>query len=240
MSDVPVIVRIDEDGEPISITDAMAEVIEDVRAQGMAMRAASRPVIEVEAVPVRGRTGRKGRPTRCNAKLIETICQRIVEGEYQESAALAVGISRATFFQWKAKGEEARTRLAAGGSVPNNQLIYVDFLDAVEEARAKAEARVIAALQRSALGGEVSKLTEWTDDQGNLHREVTFTRPNVAAQTWWLERSFPDRYGRRIEVSGPEGGAIPVEVEVSARDLLKQKLGQASRRLGQGETSDTE
>ena len=41
--------------------------------------------------------------------------------------------------------------------------------------------------------------------------------PNAAVLTWRLERRHPERWGRRrIEVSGPDGEAIPIDARVSA------------------------
>lgn len=225
MTDLSVNVRTDEDGEPISITDAMEEVLEDVRNQAMARLTGEKKA------PLPKRRRPRGRPTRLHSSLIEEVCDRIRQGEHQETAALAVGIKKATYFSWKAKGEEARIGAENGIPVPPEKAIYVQFIDSVDEARALAESRVIQAVQRAAIGGDISSLREWNDEAGNLHREVSFTRPNVAAMTWWLERAFPQRYARKIEVSGPGGEAIPVEVEVSARDLLRKKLGDAAERL---------
>lgn len=225
MSDVPVIVRRDDDGEPISVMDSMAEVLEDVRRQGVDL------LTRNPKPPSPKRYRPKGRPTRLHQALIEEVCDRIRQGEHQETAALAVGIKKSTYFSWKAKGDEARIGAENGIPVPPGKAIYVQFLDAVDEARALAESRVVQAVQRAAIGGDISSLREWEDDAGNLHREVSFTRPNVAAMTWWLEKAFPQRYARRVEVSGPGGEAIPVEVEVSARDLLRKKLGESAERL---------
>lgn len=219
------IVRRDEDGNPISITDDLEEVLEDLRGQAMSLLTqGKKPAL------VAKRHGR-GRPTRLHARLIEDVCDRIREGEHQETAALAVGIPKSSFFSWKAKGEEARSARDNGVPVPPDRKIFVEFVDAVDEARALAESRMIQAVQRAGIGGDVSSLREWEDDRGNLHREVYFVKPNVAAQTWWLERAFPAKYARRLEVSGPGGEAIPVEVEVSARDLLRKKLGETAERL---------
>lgn len=225
MSDVPIIVRQDSNGEPISVTDSLEEVLADARAQGMGL------LVRAVKAPLDRRHRAKGRPTRLHQALIEEVSTRIAQGEHQETAALAVGISKSTFYSWKAKGEEARNARDNGVPVPKERAIYVEFLEAVDEARALGVSRVVQAVQRAAIGGDVASLREWEDDAGNLHREVTFTRPNVAAMTWWLERAEPQKYARRLEVSGPGGEAIPVEVEVSARDLLRRKLGEQAERL---------
>lgn len=69
---------------------------------------------------------------------------------------------------------------------------YRQFRDAVMRARVEAEARAVVVVQKAAL-------TDWR------------------AASWWLERAFPDRWGRRqkLEHSGPQGGPIPAEVRVT-------------------------
>lgn len=206
---------------------ALDRVVEDARIQGMAERE-KRADTRGPKTPAK----RTGRPTRLHQGLIDAVVERVRAGEHQDAAAAAVGIPTSTYHSWKSKGNEARLAAESGVPVPENRRIFVDFLEAVEQARGEAESRMIQSLQRAAIGGEVVQVREWVDDNGLEHREATFTRPNVAAMTWWLERAFPQRYARRVEVSGPEGGAIPVEVEVSARDILKKKLGQVADRMG--------
>lgn len=84
---------------------------------------------------------------------------------------------------------------------------YREFREAVERARAEAEVRNVGLIQRSASEGT------WQ------------------AAAWFLERSFPNRWGRRErhEVVGSGGG--PVEVSVDA-EALESRLAAiiASRR----------
>lgn len=181
---------------------------------------------------------RRGRPTRLTPAVRGLVVRNILAGAFQETAAIAAGVPKSTYHSWKARGEEVRSRLDAewGGdraNIPEEERPYVEFLDAIEEARAQVELRYIEAVERVSLGGEVESVHEWEDDAGRTHRRITFRRPASRPMTWFLERSFPERYARRIEVGGPEGGPIPVEVEVSARDLLKRRLEEMAERTGQ-------
>ena len=180
-----------------------------------------------------GRRTRKplGRPTRLHQGLIDQVADLVRKGYYQETAAVAVGISSSTYHLWKARGQEARTAADSGVPIPAKEAIYVQFLETVEKARAEALGEVVEVHRNVALGGVVTEIEEWTDDDGHVHTKAVFERPNPKAMEWWMERSFPHLYGRRIEVGGPEGGPIPIEVEVSARDLLKKRLGQVAERL---------
>lgn len=70
---------------------------------------------------------------------------------------------------------------------------YDAFAAAVEEAQAMAEMRDLALIGKAAE-------SEWT------------------AAAWRLERKYPDKYGRRTktELSGPGGGAIPIDLSPDA------------------------
>jgi hypothetical protein len=81
-----------------------------------------------------------------------TIGQRLIEfvrgGSYKEDAALAVGISRASFFGYLARGRLDRE---AGKSSD-----FSDFLDGIEKAQAEANIRLIAKIERGAQGWQGS------------------------------------------------------------------------------------
>ena len=105
-----------------------------------------------------------GRPTKLTAETQQKIIGGLLLGLYQEQAALNAGISTTTFYQWMSKGR-----------TPNTP--YTEFRDAVEKARAEAEARKLSVIHTAAESGV------WQ------------------AAAWFLERSFPSRWGRRVEVT---------------------------------------
>lgn len=72
---------------------------------------------------------------------------------------------------------------------------YGEFREAVENAKAAAEVENVAIIRRAARDGT------WQ------------------AAAWWLERTRPQKYGRkeRYEVTGAEGGSL--QVDVSMQDL---------------------
>ena len=115
-----------------------------------------------------------GRPTKCTPERQERILQAIRAGNYVETATLAAGIGKSTFYGWLDR--------------------YPDFADAVQKARADAETRYVAVIEKAAG-------TSWQ------------------AAAWWLERTAPDRWGRRerrhahtfdepIRPSVPEGPRV--------------------------------
>ena len=104
-----------------------------------------------------------GRPTKLTEDTQQTIIGAIQLGMYQEQAALLAGINVGTFYRWMQQG------------AVDSDGIYFQFREAVEKARAEAEARKLRAIHIAA-------------DTGTWQ-----------AAAWWLERSFPKRWGRRIE-----------------------------------------
>lgn len=89
--------------------------------------------------------------------------------------------------------------------------IYREFRDAVKRARAESEIRNVGLVQRAASDGT------WQ------------------AAAWFLERSYPKKWGRhdRHEVTGPDGGPVSVAVD---SDALEARLAEViARRRGQHE-----
>ncbi len=76
---------------------------------------------------------------------------------------------------------------------------YKGFREAVERARSQAEIRNVALIQQAGQEGS------WQ------------------AAAWYLERSYPMRWGKqgRLEVTGSDGGAVKVDVSV---DELERKV----------------
>lgn len=88
---------------------------------------------DLGAMLERGRQ-RVGRPCKLTRWLILEIVLLVKNGAHVEAAALAVGIRRATYYDWKKKGE----------SEPPHSKLHREFSDAV--AQAEAEAQAIAAV----------------------------------------------------------------------------------------------
>jgi hypothetical protein len=92
-------------------------------------------------------------------------------------------------------------RWVVKGEAPNAAEPYRSFCTALKSARATAEVRSVALIQSAASNGT------WQ------------------AAAWYLERSYPDRWGRtRVEVTGgSDGETQPIRVQVSA-EALEAKL----------------
>lgn len=101
-----------------------------------------------------------GRPTKLNRVVCEQIALLIRAGNTIEIAAAAAGIAESSFFAWMDRGEEAETGM------------YREFYDAVEQARAEAEALQVQRISLAANNG------------------------NWQAAAWLLERRYSERWAK--------------------------------------------
>ena len=124
----------------------------------------------------------------------QTLLDYIRIGTPVRKAVTASGIAEKTFYNWMARGLAERERQAL---VPNSkdnptEVIFLQFLQRVEQARAEAIAKKIAVIAKSGNEGD------WR------------------AAAWWLERQVPDEFGKtdRFEIGGTNGEAIKVQIEM--------------------------
>jgi len=133
------------------------------------------------------------RPSKFNSERIDKIVNLIRLGNFAETAAAAAGISKQTYYNWLARGKAERERIdETGTKAKASEKHFLEFFDAVEGARAEAEARMVALISTAA-----QDPTKWQ------------------AAAWWLERVAPQKYGRinRTEISGPDGAPIQSETK---------------------------
>lgn len=141
----------------------------------------------------RGEGKRVGRKTLLTDEKLETIVDLLRRGNYLSSAARYTGLSPFTLNEWKNKG---RALLESDKELDPTEQLYVRFYQEVEKARSEAEIRAVEVI-RNAMPS------------------------NWQAAAWYLERTNNPEWGRTVktEVSGPDGGAIPIDVESVYRKL---------------------
>lgn len=162
-------------------------------------------------------------------KIKVTAGERIVEalriGEYVETAAELAGVSKRTVYEWLKVGAQATDAVERQGrtlkSLTQHQRDCMEFSHAVAEAQALARTDDVATLAQLARGGHpVVTTTVKRNAEGQVIEHTTRTetaQPNAAVLMWRLERRHPEDWGRRrIEISGPDGEAIPLEVRASS------------------------
>ena len=133
-----------------------------------------------------------GRPTKLTPQVQARIVQAIVGGNDITVAAAYAGIGKTTFYEWLERGRKEAARLAASSRAKpkDSETPFAEFADAIQKAQADAETRNVALIAKAAQEGT------WT------------------AAAWWLERKYPERWGRkdRHEVTGKDGNDITITV----------------------------
>lgn len=178
-----------------------------------------------------------GRPTKLTAALQREIISAIEGGMYQEDAVAAAGLGTTAFYEWKRRGDEELRRREEGAEPDPNETKYVKFAEALTPARAKAERKKVLIVDKVAEGGFVLAETTVTRPDGSVERKVTLAAPDAKAAGWWLERSFPKKWGRKDRIehvggTGDDGEAQPIHVAVSAKEALLHRLTQSAMRVG--------
>lgn len=162
-----------------------------------------------------------GRPSKLTPALTQQIVFLILEGNYLETAAQAVGVDVATLHRWNRRAGEAIAR--AEEAVEDGELLlgdgiyehtdpaewpYIDFRHALKSAEAYAETEL---LRRASSGGN-----GWQ------------------APMTVLERRHPLRWKRREgrDLEAADGGAIPVRVVAPDTDGKRREVAGIIAELG--------
>jgi hypothetical protein len=106
-------------------------------------------------------------------------------------------------------------------SIPKR--LFLDFLDAIENARAEDEHRRVAEISQAAKGGAVlyERIEERILKDGTrvVTTERRFQPPDWYADAWMLKRRAPDRWGRKVRFEPPPPGAPPAKTADLSRIL---------------------
>jgi hypothetical protein len=143
-----------------------------------------------KATPKTKKARTAGRPTKLTPEVQQKIISALQSGNWLETAAAFAGVDASTVRRWMAKGDG-----------DDAEEPYRSFCAAVKEARAAAEIRAVALIQKAAQDGT------WQ------------------ASAWYLERSHPDRWGRkRLEITGADNQPVRVEVDIDSLDAKLKSL----------------
>lgn len=142
---------------------------------------------------------RIGRPSKAEHLLtpetLEQIGLLLTEGNYQETVADFLGISRMTWWRWEQLGE----------AEPDS--IFAEFRYVVKKAQAAAEIMLLQEIRRSPL--------------------------NWQAKAWISERRFPQRWGKRVDLTiRHEAERLAAELGCTAEELIADAESIAARAAG--------
>jgi len=150
----------------------------------------------------------KGQKLYISKEKREMLLKLISAGNYQRTACRAAGVSEWTFNDWRQKGEQAREDKENGLALTEVQEELLWFVDELEEARAKAEAALVARWYNEAADGD------WR------------------AAERFLAKAFPERWSdpaTRLEITGAQGGPV---AQLSAHmHVLTEADGEKQRKV---------
>lgn len=115
--------------------------------------------------------------------------------------ALRAGNDQKVAAQMAGIGETTFYRWLELAEQPDAKKEYREFRELIQRTIAEAEIDAIARIQQAASNGR------WQ------------------AAAWWLERKYPERWGRndkiRAEISGPNGEPIQIDIEEAKKAILE-------------------
>jgi transposase len=114
-----------------------------------------------------------GRPTKLTPERMEQLVNLVRAGNYIEQACCAVGISKSSYYVWKARGEEDKE---AG-----NDTEYSQFMDAMNRAESEAEALCITTITKAEKDGDW-RAAAWKLERKNHQRWGPVQRTTVKAE----------------------------------------------------------
>lgn len=134
-----------------------------------------------------------GRPSKISKAIADELGALLRRGLTQTDACDAASLPRSTFYAWLAKAKDIREELpdpipaARIKKLTVEELRLLDFLDVVTGARARAKGDALTAI-RGAM------FDDWR------------------AAAWFLERSFPEEYGRRDHIAIDSDEVVQIRV----------------------------
>lgn len=146
--------------------------------------------------------------TRRGAKLaklgdpkVQGLIDALASGHYMERACRMAGISPSTVYRWISEADKIRNSVSSIAELSLDQQQYVNLADAIIKARDEAAHRAMVSIQKAAQKGT------WQ------------------AAAWYLERTDPNHYGRRTQITGADSEAVKINVSVEeVTKLLKEVL----------------
>jgi hypothetical protein len=180
----------------------------------------------------------------------EALCDFVRLGHFLETACALCGVNASTVREWIRTGTRAALRLDGGArrrDLSAHERRCADFSAAVVRALGEAEHRDLHRLALLAGGGlpQVTTVEKVALDQDGQERVVerttrtTETLPDGATLRWRLERRFPDRWGRRIEVDvdltddDDEWGPDPVADALQALEDTRRRIEDGTAALAE-------
>jgi hypothetical protein len=177
-------------------------------------------------------------PVRQPVTAMDRIEQTLRANGFIHDAAARAGIATETLRAWRTKGVRANADLENGrrgrSDLSDHEARCVELARRMERAEADAKVALTALLTGAAQRGlqQVRIIETVNPDTGEViaRRRETITLPrDVKSAMWMLSHRYKEFRGH-IEVSGPGGG--PLQVDVAPKEALAEAVERAAERLG--------
>jgi len=143
------------------------------------------------------------------------ILEALKKHNYVSTACELAGISEATFYNWLDKAETYKTRLLSGDNIEEVGGRYVEFFDAVKQARAGSEGELLGRIDTAGSVPTVieERTIEHTLKDGTNKTEVIerWKPADWTANAWILERTRWEKYGQHSSLDIQQAGVIFIE-----------------------------
>lgn len=161
-----------------------------------------------------------GRPPKLEPERADRILQAVRAGNYLRTAAEYAGVGKTTLYRWLERADDPQ----------ETDPRYAHFRDALEQARAEAEARIVATVIKGIVGGSVVRETRRTLPNGTVEEDRQVSPPDPRTGLEFLSRFNAAHWGRRqsLEVTGADGGPIQVERSSTVEELAERLAGLAA------------
>lgn len=134
------------------------------------------------------------RSTKLTPELIKEAMDYLKAGNYKNTVCRLLGIPERTWYSWEAKGRE----IVEGTRRKSG--LFLDFYLGVLNAEAQVEGKAACGILTAGHSGS------WQ------------------ALAWFLERKYPARWGRKTELSGPNGTPLtPPAIQVVFSDVASDE-----------------
>jgi hypothetical protein len=102
--------------------------------------------------PINPATGRRpgpGQPTKLTPEVHAKIVQVVSAGNYLKTAAQFAGVGNSTLMLWLQRGRAAAALAETGQEIPEPEIRYLEFLEAVTQAETVAEVTAVTHWRRA-------------------------------------------------------------------------------------------
>ena len=158
----------------------------------------------------------RGRPTKLTKPVADRIADGVSLGMTFKDAATAGGVHEKTLESWRARGSRELS------SSSNSSSIYARFIGQIDRAAETTAISYLEAVRKSILETSVRVREHIKKDESGkvilteIHRETL--PPDIKGAMWWLERRFPEQFGRREQMEHTG------KVKVQATQTQERKL----------------